>query len=838
MTTDTRPFIIGTAGHVDHGKTTLVRFLTGVNTDRLREEQARGITIELGFAPFTLGQGTSAIKAGLVDVPGHERFVRHMVSGAGGMDLVMMVVAADEGVMPQTREHLDICRLLGVAAGVVVLTKVDLVEEEWIELVEEDVREGLQGTFLQDAPMVRFTAKPDDPEAQRRAIEEAVGKARGAVRRDGRDALLRLPVDRAFSMRGHGTVVTGTVVGGSLAVGEEVELQPGGLRSRVRNLQSFGASRETVIAGMRAAVNLPQAETAQVSRGMVLVRPGTVRPTDTLDVLVSVLPHAPHMLEDQSAAIFHAGAAHTNATLRVFGAPILPGERGLARLHLQEPVVVLPGDHFILRGYADVPGHGKTVGGGRVLLLSGGPYRLRYKGARLQEFLDALVSAEGPERLQLVLAAAGHEGLPLGDLAARLGLGLEATAGLLADGERAQGTVMPVEESPRLYLATEIVTRLGERIEGMVADHVAANPSRTVSCAKPSARASGRRSDRARSLPCSIGWRPRHGGLARDVVSLPGHEARLEGAHAETPPMRPSKAVRAGALAPPRVEQLAEETGRQLARCARHRGAAHAPRRLVRVADGLYYEPAQLDAVRDQLQAYLRTTVRSRPSSGRTDGAEPRHLIPLAEYFRRRQAHGAQGRSAHAAWRRRGRGMRRIVSLRVFGVVVLLVSLVGCDGDLGAREWIPGDTASADTAEGPADVVATETGAPVEPAVLGGVLVWEAGIAHPLGVMRRANASAGFGRGADVGVGSALGCVSVPMGGGAADAPAESLDAGAITISGGRTEVVYTKAPKGRCSHTRTPVGFDHEEHEGHEGWKWHQALRSLTPSCSSCPSW
>ncbi len=633
MTASARPFIIGTAGHVDHGKTTLVRFLTGVNTDRLREEQARGITIELGFAPFTLRQGDEEISAGLVDVPGHERFVRHMVSGAGGMDLVMMVVAADEGVMPQTREHLAICRFLGVKAGVIVLTKVDLVEEDWLELVEEDVREGLAGSFLEDAAMVHFTAHPSDPDSQRRVLEEAVAVARGGLESTDSDSLFRLPVDRVFSMRGHGTVITGTVVGGEVALGEEVELQPGGRVTRVRNLQSFGASQERVTAGMRAAINLAGLETSDVSRGMVLVRRGTVRPTDTIDAVVDVLPHAPKMLDNGSAVIFHSGATHTNATLRVFEAPILPGERGIARLHLQDPVVVLPGDRFILRGYADVPGHGKTVGGGEILLLSGGPYRLRYKGARLRDFLAALARAEGPERLGLVLCAAGHGGLATGDLAARLGQGIERTARMLSAAEEAR-KVLIVEESPPLYLESEVVAALAARIVSMVRQEIESNPL-ADGLSREVIRSGIRPAIRPRVLQTVLESMEASGvvTLARDMVSLPGHEVRLEGVYAAMAE-RIEALVRESGLAPPWVDQLAEQLG-AVSSEARAVMALLARRgRLVRVADGLYYEPDALKALQADLVAHLGANGEiSTQQFKQMTGLSRRHAIPLAEYF-------------------------------------------------------------------------------------------------------------------------------------------------------------------------------------------------------------
>src|SRR5512132_3447524 len=308
------PIVIGTAGHIDHGKTSLVRALTGIDTDRLREEKRRGITIELGFAHLPLPGGTVA---GVVDVPGHERFVRAMAAGAGGIDVVVLVVAADEGVMPQTREHLDICRLLGVPRGLVAVTKSDLLPAlgaGWLALLEQDVREAARGTFLEDAPIVPVSSATRD--GLDRLVAELARLAAEVPERPA-DGPAFLPIDRAFSLKGFGTIVTGTLLSGELREGDEAALLPpthGVGPLRVRSLQVHGAATPRALAGQRTAVNLPGVEPAAIRRGQALVHPGVVRASSVLDVELSLLAAAPRPLRHRARLLLHVGTAQVSAT--------------------------------------------------------------------------------------------------------------------------------------------------------------------------------------------------------------------------------------------------------------------------------------------------------------------------------------------------------------------------------------------------------------------------------------------------------------------------------------------------------------------------------------------
>ena len=351
--------VLATAGHVDHGKSTLVEALTGTHPDRLKEEREREMSIDLGFAYLTLPGG---MEVGIVDVPGHRDFIANMLAGVGGVDAVLLVVAADEGVMPQTREHVDILDLLGVSTGLVALTKIDLVDDaEWLDLVEEEIRALLQPTSLAQVPIVRVSARTGQGlDALRRAL--AVQLARAPERPDlGRP---RLPIDRAFTLVGFGTVVTGTLMDGSFSLGDEVEILPRGLRARIRGIQTHRQPREQARPGTRTALNLSGVGKDELERGNVVVRPGTYRPTRRVDVQLRVLSHSPVALRHNQWLKFHVWTSEVMARLRLLGAEDLaPGTTGWAQLELREPIVVTYGDRFILRR----PSPEATVAGGVVL---------------------------------------------------------------------------------------------------------------------------------------------------------------------------------------------------------------------------------------------------------------------------------------------------------------------------------------------------------------------------------------------------------------------------------------------------------------------------------------
>ncbi len=348
--------IVGTAGHIDHGKSALVKALTGVDPDRLKEEQLRGITIDLGFAHLE----SDGLQIGFVDVPGHEKFVKNMLAGVGGIDCVLLVVAADESIMPQTREHFDICRLLGISRGIVVITKTDLADPDILELVREEITETVRGSFLEHAEILPVSSKTGEGIEE---LKQALRRVAFSMKERPIDRLLRLPVDRVFSMRGFGTVVTGTMASGSLRKEDEVELVPGGLIAKVRGIQVHGESVDIAVAGQRTAVNLQGLDLSQVARGMSLVTPHLFRVTQILDVRLQLLPSS-RALRNFVKVRFHQGTSEVLARVALLeSATLEPGKTELAQLRLDEPAFCLHGDAFIIRQFSPAI----TVGGGRVL---------------------------------------------------------------------------------------------------------------------------------------------------------------------------------------------------------------------------------------------------------------------------------------------------------------------------------------------------------------------------------------------------------------------------------------------------------------------------------------
>lgn len=411
-----REIVLGTAGHVDHGKTSLIRALTGIETDRLKEEKKRGITIELGFAHLDLPCGH---RLGIVDVPGHERFVKNMVAGATGMDLVAFIIAADEGIMPQTVEHFEICRLLGVKQGLVVLTKKDMVDEDWLEMVLEEIGEFFEGTFLEEAPVIPVSS----------ISGEGIDTVREHLDQFVRDhqfheafGPFRLPVDRVFAMKGFGTVVTGTSISGRTSIGEELQVYPGDRVAKVRGIQVHSLAVETVEAGHRTAINMQGLETAQIERGMVLASVGSLEPNYMLDCQLLYLGSNSRVLKHRQRVRVHLGTAEVIGRVSLLDRDELePGQEAGIQLLLEEPVAVWPDDHYIIRSYSPV----HTIGGGRVLgnVSPRKRKRLTEKDRDYNRHLfGVLLEGTQEERILALLKESGAAGLTFDDLGIRLGV--------------------------------------------------------------------------------------------------------------------------------------------------------------------------------------------------------------------------------------------------------------------------------------------------------------------------------------------------------------------------------------------------------------------------------
>ena len=457
--------IIGTAGHVDHGKTLLVKALTGIDTDRLQEEKKRGITIELGFAHLDWEDGT---QAGIVDVPGHEKFIKNMLAGAGGIDLAMLVVAADEGFMPQTVEHLGILSLLGIKEGLVVITKADTVDPEWVDMIREDVRDHVKGTFLENKPIMAVSAYTGE------GIPELRKHLKMLVQQTGEKSLrtpFRLPVDRVFSVEGFGTVVTGTLIEGSLSVDEAAELVPSGLTAKIRNLQVHGKDVTTAYAGQRVAVNLAGLKKSDIQRGDAVVKPGSVRVSRMLDVRLQNLKHSGRViLNDSQVHLFH-GSAVKLAKVVLFGREELkPGESCHAQLRLTEPIASKNGDRFVIRFFSPM----ETIGGG--VILDDQPRRHKRSDEKIPEMLRIKESGSREELTLQFLADFGAK-LPT---AAQLMAKLQREEADIEDELKQLCNLGRVAEAlPGRYIAASVSGKLWDECRELMEQYHKQNPLHT-----------------------------------------------------------------------------------------------------------------------------------------------------------------------------------------------------------------------------------------------------------------------------------------------------------------------------------------------------------------------
>lgn len=444
--------IMGTAGHIDHGKTSLIRALTGIDCDRLGEEKRRGITIELGFAYADLPGGE---RMGIVDMPGHERFVRTMVAGASGIDFVLLVISADEGVMPQTREHLEICTLLGVKHGIVALTKIDMVDADMLELATEDVREFLKGTFLEGAPIFPVSSVTGEGlDALRAAIVE---ESRRQPKR--RSDLFRLPVDRVFSLKGHGTVVTGTLVSGSAQCGDEVELLPSGRRSHIRSIQSHGQAQDVAEAGHRISLNLHGLAVEDINRGDVVTHVGTMKNSKRWIVELTCLKSSPRGLRHRGEVHFHHSARELAARLYFYDRDRLePGDTALAEVHFSEPVAGIFGDRCIVRTFSPL----RTVAGGSILYPLDSAPRRSHIDTAMQERLMALPDADDQTRIGVQLELAGRFGATLADLSILTDLGRKSLEKQL-QAMSGKGIAFCWDKDARCWISSVWLERLLDR---------------------------------------------------------------------------------------------------------------------------------------------------------------------------------------------------------------------------------------------------------------------------------------------------------------------------------------------------------------------------------------
>jgi selenocysteine-specific elongation factor len=613
-----RHVVVGTAGHIDHGKSSLVLALTGIDPDRLKEEKERGITIDIGFAHLELGEG---LTLGIVDVPGHERFVKNMLAGVGGIDLVMLVIAADEGVMPQTREHLAICQLLRIPRGLVVLTKADLAEPEWRELVQEDVRSFLAGTFLAGAPILQVSAKTGEGLP---ALRETLADLARAVPARGLDATFRLPIDRVFTIRGFGTVVTGTVAAGRLALDERVEVYPRELQAKVRGIQTHGQPVPTAVAGQRAAVNLQGVERAAIERGDVLSLPGLLQPTYMLDATCELLPDAPAPLRTRQRVRFHIGTSEVMARVHLAeGATLEPGQTGHVQLRLEAPVVALPGDRYVIRRYSPMV----TIGGGELLDVA--PRKARRSAARAGP-LGTLETSEAVAILEAHIERVGGGGIRTPELRARTPFGPETLQALLQDLV-ARGRVFIVDRE--WYVHAGAAERLRQAAEAALAAFHAREPLKAgMSKEELRTRLGGLEErvflallDRFAAAGVLV--------VDRDKVRRAGHAVRLTPQQQATSD-RIEAEFRAAGVAPPTLDEAFAKVGVSGPAAQAIAQLLVDGRRLVRIREGLYFHAEPLQDAVSRVSAFLRERQAITPQEIKDLlGISRKYAIPLLEWL-------------------------------------------------------------------------------------------------------------------------------------------------------------------------------------------------------------
>ncbi len=456
--------ILGTAGHIDHGKTSLVKAVTGTDTDRLKEEKLRGITIELGFASLDL---PNRQHLGIVDVPGHEKFVKNMVAGAAGIDIVAMVIAADEGVMPQTREHMEICTLLGIQHGLVVLTKIDMVDEEWLELVTEDIREFVQGTFLENTPIVSVSSITNDGIQDFIAtLEELCAKI---PKRPPSD-IFRLPVDRVFTMKGFGTVITGSLVSGNVKTGDTIMVYPPEIKSKVRGIQVHNESVEEALAGMRTAINFQGLDRTAVNRGDVLAMPGTLRPSYMIDVSLTYLETNEKPAKNRDRVRFHSGTSEIMGMLILLDRDEMkPGECTEAQLHLDSPVSCIRDDRFVLRSYSPV----RTIGGGSIL----NPIPPKHKRFRPEiiDGLKMLAKSTAEETIPVHISQSGYTGVSFAELRLMVNMS-EKHLMKTMDSILSRNVIVLADKENRIYVHNDIYENMKNKILSLLTQFHQANP--------------------------------------------------------------------------------------------------------------------------------------------------------------------------------------------------------------------------------------------------------------------------------------------------------------------------------------------------------------------------
>jgi selenocysteine-specific elongation factor len=617
-----KQIILGTAGHIDHGKTSLIKAITGTDTDRLKEEKERGITIELGFASLDLPNGQHV---GIVDVPGHEKFVKNMVAGATGIDIVAMVIAADEGVMPQTREHMEICTLLGIKHGFVALTKIDLVDEEWLELAMEDVREFMAGTFLENAPIVPVSAvKEQGLQEFGRVLETICAQ----VPERSLSSLFRLPVDRVFTMKGFGTVITGSLISGRVQVGETIMIYPSMITSKVRGIQVHNQGTDIAEAGQRTAINFQGLEKAAINRGEVLALPGTLKPSFMVDVQLQYLGSNKKPVKNRTRVRFHTGTSEILGNLVLLDREELsPGHQVVVQLRLDEPVCLVKDDRFVIRSYSPV----RTIGGGQVLNPIP-PKHKRFK-ADLVQGLEGIGERSPDELIAYYIDQTGSAGVSFSDLVLMTNI-TEKSLEQQLQALLSRKTVLLLDRDSRIYMHANSFQQLRLTLNGHLENYHKTYPLKT-GMPKEELKTKLPPNLSPKLFNLLMNQMLKDGGItvAEDTVRLATHKVAL-GTDQEDIRKKILASYRESALQPPYFKELGTQLNTDPPRARDVLNLLVQEGRLVKVKEDLYFDAEAVARLKRQLVEFLTVNGEiSTPQFKEMTAASRKYVIPLIEYF-------------------------------------------------------------------------------------------------------------------------------------------------------------------------------------------------------------
>ena len=617
-----KQIILGTAGHIDHGKTSLIKAVTGIDTDRLKEEKERGITIELGFASLDLPSGQHL---GIVDVPGHEKFVKNMVAGATGIDIVVMVIAADEGVMPQTREHMEICTLLGVRHGLVALTKIDMVDEEFLELAIEDVQEFIQGTFLQDSPIIPVSSLNGQGISEFiKNLDELSLK----VPERPPSNLFRLPIDRVFTMRGFGTVITGTLISGRIGVGDTIMIYPSQITSKIRGIQVHNQSVNHAEAGMRTAINFQGLEKTAINRGEILSTPNALKSSYMVDVSLHFLSSNAKPIKNRMRVRFHTGTSEVLGNLILIDRDELsPGDTVVGQLRLDSPVTLIKDDRFVIRSYSPI----RTIAGGQVI----NPIPQKHKRFR-NEIVEALAGLSSQQPAEIVayhVNEAGYQGISFSDLKIMTNVPDKQLENVM-QGLLSQKTVIQADKENRIYIHSNFFDKLKEATSQNLQHYHNAHPLKP-GMPKEELKTKLPPMLDSKLFNLTLNQMIRDGNIVQEenMVRLNTHSVSLGSDQADIRD-KILEVYRGAGLQPPYFKELSKTLKADADRSREVLMHLVNEGRIIKIKDDLFFHVDAIDDLKRRLVSFLESRGEiTTPQFKEMTGVSRKYVIPLAEYF-------------------------------------------------------------------------------------------------------------------------------------------------------------------------------------------------------------